>query len=330
MRKALPVGISDFKKLRDRDLYYIDKSLFIKEVIESGPEVILLPRPRRFGKTLNLSMLRYFFEKHKEDRSYLFDGLKIISEKDICQNYQGKYPVIYLTFKDVKNKDWATGYQMIKKIIGQEYKRHDYLLRSDKLDDHEKDIYKQILTMRADKIFYQEALKDLSGYLERYHDQKVQILIDEYDAPIQSGYLNNYYDQVVHFMRSFLGGGLKDNISLEKGILTGILRVAKESIFSGLNNLSVYSLINKQFNTAFGLLKDEVSQLLRDYQLMDKLEQVKDWYNGYQFGQETIYNPWSIVKYVENNGIAEPYWINTSSNDLIHKIITEGIEVKED
>ncbi|MCK4258651.1 MAG: AAA family ATPase [Halanaerobiales bacterium] len=270
-RKRLPIGISDFKEIIDNDCYYVDKSLFIKEIIDSDAKVLLLPRPRRFGKTLNISMLRYYFEKTDEDRNYLFKDLAISKSKEY-QKYQGKFPLIYLTFKDVRQENWEKAYMMFKKIIAEEYKRHNYLLANDALESLEKDLYTKIMIMKADTIFNEDALKDLSRYLERYHKEKVIILIDEYDTPIQSGYINGYYNDVVDFMRNFLSGALKDNISLKKGILTGILRVAKESIFSGLNNLSVYSLLSEKFNKYFGILEEEVGKFLQEYDLEDHLK----------------------------------------------------------
>ena len=331
MEKRLPVGVSDFKEMIEDDYYYVDKSLFIKELIDNPAKVALIPRPRRFGKTLNLSMVQYFFERSGEDNSHLFTGLKIMEADDKYLAKQGKQPVISLTFKDIKHSKWDKCLKDMMKLIAEEYSRHDYLLASEVLNDYQRRVYREIISLEADDIFYQSALKDLSQYLREYYQERVMILIDEYDAPIQTGYLNGYYNQVVDFMRNLLSGGLKDNPHLEKGILTGILRVAKESIFSGLNNLSVYTLLDKQFAHSFGLLEEEVKQLLADYQLSGCLDEVKNWYNGYSFGNQVIYNPWSIIKYVENNGLADPYWANTSSNDLIKQtILAGGSQLKTD
>ena len=327
MKKSLPIGISDFKKLRDRNCYYIDKTLMIKEVIDSKVEVILLPRPRRFGKTLNLSMLKYFFEKSENDYSYLFKDLDI-NNKTECMEYQGKYPVISLTFKDIKDRDWSNSFQKIKRLLIEEYERHSYIIEC--LSAGEQKYYHTIVMGEAEQSEYEISLRYLTKFLKRYHQENVMILIDEYDAPIQSGYLNGYYQEIISFMRNFLSGGLKDNSALEKGILTGILRVAKESIFSGLNNLSVYSLLKPHFNQYFGLLIEEVENFLNYYDLEESSKEVKEWYNGYLFGGETVYNPWSVIKYVENRGVPEMFWVNTSGNDLVKEIIAQGIEIKED
>ena len=330
MKKDLPIGISDFKEIIENQYYYIDKSLFIKEILNSGAKVILLPRPRRFGKTLNISMLKYYFEKNDEENN-LFKGLKIEKSGEQYLKHQGQYPVIFLTFKDVQDGKWQNSYNKIKRIIIEEFEKHDYLYDPNILKESEMNFFKAVISGKAEKDVYEDSLKYLSKFLYDYHQQKVIILIDEYDAPIQSGHLNNYYNKVVSFMRGFLSGGLKDNIALKKGILTGILRVGKESIFSGLNNLSVYTILDTKFNKFFGLLEHEVKEFMSEYKLKDKFDEVKKWYNGYNFGGNIIYNPWSIVKYIESNGIAEPYWLNTSSNDVIKDILKEsGPGVKND
>jgi hypothetical protein len=329
--KKLPVGIDDFKKIREEDFYYIDKSLFIKDIIDEGAQVVLLPRPRRFGKTLNLSMLRYYFEKYADDHSNLFSGLQIEEEGKDYLNKQGKYPVIDITFKDIKEENWDKAKLKLKKMIAREYKRHRYLLQSNQLDEYDKEFFNKILSLEANIAFYEEALKDLSDYLAAYHDEKVIILVDEYDQPIQSAYTNDFYDKMINFMRNFLSGGLKNNSALEKGVLTGILRVAKESIFSGLNNLVVSSLLDKEYSEYFGLLEEEVEEIFAYYKLDYELEEIKDWYNGYNFGNQTVYNPWSIINCIRKDGEAAPYWANTSSNDLIKNLIIEGSsELKSD
>lgn len=260
-------------------------------------------------------MLKYFFEKTDVDavNSYLFENLNIWQAGDEYINQLGKYPVIFLTFKDVKDANWQSSYNKLQRLIIEEYERHNYLLNNQILTSSEKDFYCSIISKETTQDAFEESLKYLSKFLERYHQSKVMILIDEYDAPIESGYINGYYDQIINFMRNLLSGGLKDNPSLEKGILTGILRVAKESVFSGLNNLSVYSLLNEKFNKQFGLLEEEVEKFLYDYGIKDKLDEVKEWYNGYNFGGKMVYNPWSIVKYIEKAGVFEPYWVNTSA-----------------
>ncbi|AKN31257.1 ATPase AAA [Clostridium carboxidivorans P7] len=322
--KKIPIGISDFKKLISENYYFMDKSLLIKEILEDGSEVILLPRPRRFGKTINMSMLKYFFEKTDEDNSFLFKELNIYKYKDIMGN-QGSYPVIYLTFKDEKYLSWKDCKSGMKFVIGSEFKRHKYLLESNVMNDEEKEMYKDVMNLKAEDIYYHKSLLSLSMYLSKYYSKKAVIIIDEYNVPIQSGYTGDYYEDIINFMRNFLSGGLKDNIYLEKAILTGILRVAKESIFSGLNNLNVYSILKNKYSSYFGFSEVEIEKIFRYYEVEFKLDEVKSWYNGYVFGGNIIYNPWSILNYVNNyeEGL-QPYWINTSSNDLVKSLITKG------
>ncbi|NMM61752.1 AAA family ATPase [Clostridium sp. P21] len=322
--KKISIGITDFKEIVNNNYYLVDKSLFIKEIMEDGSKVLLLPRPRRFGKTINMSMLKYFFEKTDEDNSFLFEELNIYEHKDIMER-QGKYPVIYLTFKDEKYLSWKDCKSGMKFVIGSEFKRHKYLLESNIMDDEEKEIYKDVMNLKAEDIYYYKSLLSLSMYLSKYYNKKAVIIIDEYDVPIQSGYNGDYYEDIINFMRNFLSGGLKDNIYLEKAILTGILRVAKESIFSGLNNLNVYSILKNKYSSYFGFSEAEIENIFRYYKVEFKLDEVKSWYNGYVFGENIIYNPWSILNYVNNyeEGL-QPYWINTSSNDLVKKLITKG------
>ncbi|QXM05193.1 AAA family ATPase [Crassaminicella indica] len=324
--KKVPIGISDFKELITENYYYVDKSLFIKGIIDDGAKVILLPRPRRFGKTLNMSMLRYFFEKSDEDNKYLFENLKVNKYKDIM-GMQGKYPVIYLTFKDVKDTKFKKSYEKVKDIISDEYDKFRYLLESEYLSDVEKIYFKKVLYKEASQGEYEMSLKNLSKYLYKHYKQKIIILIDEYDVLIQSGYLNNYYSESIEFMRNFLSGALKDNIYLEKGVVTGILRVAKESIFSGLNNLKVCTMLNEDYSSNFGFLEYEVKKILKYYNIEYEIDEVRNWYNGYIFGENVIYNPWSILSYVDNykEGF-KAHWVNTSSNDLVKEILTSSGE----
>lgn len=327
--KKLPIGISDFKKLIDEKYYFVDKSLFIKEIVDDGSEVILLPRPRRFGKTLNMTMLKYFFEKSSEDNAYLFKNLKIDDHKSIM-NLQGKYPVIYLTFKDIKNSNFEKCYEKITELISQEYNKHNYLLQN--LNAVDKIYYNDILFKKASAAQYETSLKNLSKFLCGYYGMKTIILIDEYDVPIQSGYLNNYYNDVIEFMRNFLSSGLKDNEYLQKSVLTGILRIAKESIFSGLNNLEVCTILKEAYSDNFGFLENEVKEALNYYKIEFEMSEIKDWYNGYIFGSNIIYNPWSILNYVKNwkDGF-KPYWVNTSSNDLVKSLLAESSKgIKEE
>ncbi|MDF2719281.1 MAG: family ATPase [Paenibacillus sp.] len=324
MKLKLPIGVSDFREIKEGDYYYADKSLLLRELMDNGSEAVLMPRPRRFGKTLNMSMLRYFYELTDTDTSGLFRDLAISRQGEAYMRHQGQYPVIYLTFKDVKCDDWPQCFQEMSRVIGEEYRRHAGLLESGNLFADERTHYVAIMERTADSSAYRNSLRQLSAWLERCYGRKTVILIDEYDTPIIAGYTEGYYDEVIGFMRHLLSGALKDNSSLEKGVLTGILRIAEESVFSGLNNLKVYSLLASGFSSYFGLTEPEVAQLLREYGAEQDLEEVKAWYNGYVFGETTIYNPWSIVNYVDDRDGARPYWVNTSSNDLVRQLLTEG------
>ncbi|MFZ3132575.1 MAG: AAA family ATPase, partial [Desulfosporosinus sp.] len=324
MKKRIAIGVSDFRKMLTGAYYYVDKTLFIQDILEDGSEIILLPRPRRFGKTLNMSMLRYFFEKSAETSRALFEGLAIGQEPD-CMVKQGRYPVINLSFKEIKNDTWEDCLSSFKFIIWQEYQRHSYLLKSDGLDENDLCYYRSISDRSASLIDYQMALSKLSKYLYEYHKQKVIILIDEYDVPIQQAYLKKYYDPLISFMRNFMTAALKDNDYLEKAVLTGVLRVARESLFSGLNNLSVWTILDEPYSRQFGFLETEVEELLKYYGIGAQLEEVRNWYNGYIFGNTVLYNPWSLLKYVPNwQGGLQPYWVNTSDNEIVHRLISRG------
>lgn len=322
-RKKLPIGLSDFKELLEDNYYYADKSLFIKDIIDSGAKSVLLPRPRRFGKTLNLSMLHYFYERSETDHRHLFNHLAISREESTYMAKQGAHPVIFLTFKDVKCANWEECEQLLKRAVSDEYRRHHYLLETSTLKSYEKEEFMNIMRLKADKTAFQQSIKQLSAYLHRYHETKTVILIDEYDTPIHSGYIYGYNDQVIAFMRNLLSGGLKDNTDLEKGVLTGILRLAKESIFSGLNNLQVCSLLQSEYSHYFGFLEHEVEALFHSFEVGCDIHEVKEWYNGYVFGDNVIYNPWSLINFTAQwrNGL-QPYWLHTSSNDLVKQMIT--------
>ena len=326
MRQRLPIGQSDFRNIIMERAYYIDKSLLIKEVINDDAVVLLLPRPRRFGKTVNLSMLRYFFEKTEQEGTYrdLFNGLAIEQEEEF-QTHLGQYPVIFLTFKDVKQRTFEGAYASIKKLIAREFLRHKYLLEGRLLEINELESFSAIIESNASDIFFEDSLRDLCSYLYRYYQQPPVVLIDEYDTPIHTAYFEGYYQDMIAFFRSFFGAGFKDNPVLFKGVLTGILRVAKESIFSGMNNLGVYSLLSHKFSTRFGLTEDEVETLLADYGVSDRFQDVRRWYNGYIFGETTIYNPWSILNYVSNirDGY-KPYWANTASNQFLKELLVNS------
>jgi hypothetical protein len=323
--RKLPIGISDFKEIIEDNFYYVDKSLFIKDVLDLVSKATLIPRPRRFGKTLNISMLKYYFEKSDKDYSYLFKDLAIWQSGEAYRRHQGQYPVIFLTFKDVHSSNWELCYGHLQKVIAKEYERHMYLLESNMINDINKKEFTAILNNTANRTDYENALKNLSHYLGKFYDKKVMIFIDEYDTPVQQGFLGGYYNEIIEFMRNFLSGALKDNPALEKGILTGILRVAKESIFTGLNNFEVYSILKNEFSTYFGFLENEVHAMLQYYGIETALQDVRSWYNGYIFGQSIVYNPWSMLKFAKEHpyGLI-PHWLNTSSNELVKRLIIAG------
>ena len=322
MKKIL-IGESDFKKIQKEKAYYIDKSLFIEDMLNCPHKVMLLPRPRRFGKTLNLSLLYHFFEKRDEDESYLFDNLAI-KKSPLFQDYFGKYPVIFITFKDIKHVTWEACWNDIKHIISQVYETHSYLLNSDYLSEQESLDYKNIIKKEANEVDYSNSLKMLSKHLNDYHQKDVIILTDEYDTPIHAGYQYGYYDEyAIPFMRNLLSGAYKDNSNLYRGVITGTLRISKESIFTGLNNLGVYTLLKKKFNTSFGFTEDEVKNILEDFNLSEHYPIILKWYDGYKFGGKKVFNPWSVMNFISNNDEKpEPYWINTSSLEMIEEIIT--------
>jgi len=322
----LNIGISDFQKLRTNPSYYIDKSLFIKDVIDNSHEVLLITRPRRFGKTLNMSMLQYFFEAG-ENRRELFNGLAI--EKDpIFDRHFGKYPVIFLTFKDIKNNKWKDSFEGITKLIQAEFGKYQYLLDWKELPTFAVKMFTNIIQDQASKRDYEDSLKVLSEQLHKYHKTPAVILIDEYDTPIHNGYINDFYDRI-DFMRNLLSGAFKDNAHLFKGVITGALRISKESIFTGFNNPGVYTILDKKFNTSFGFTKDEVKQLLVDFDLSDHYDTIAEWYDGYLFGQELIFNPWSVLNYIDaSDQEPQPYWINTGGTDLIEQSI--AFEIQEE
>lgn len=330
MRK-IPVGISDFKELIQKNCAYIDKTLFIKELLEKEPKVALIPRMRRFGKTLNLSMLRYYFEKAQEDTSYLFTSLNIWKDEKY-RALQGQFPVIFLTLKDLKMSTWERTFNKFCGLISKEFNRHMYLLEGTILTQKEKNQFEAILFEKAEQALYEDSLLLLSEWLFRFYGKRVILLIDEYDTPAHSGFVNGFYNELIPFLRNWLSAGLKDNSSLEFAVLTGILRVAKESIFSGLNNVSICTIFNKTFQDKFGLLESEVQELLQEYNLSHKLSEIKKWYNGYTIGScSEIYNPWSVLSCIWAEGTIASYWINTSDNALINQLITRGsVQVKKD
>ena len=315
----LPIGLSDFRKIREQDYYYVDKSLFIQEVLNRGSEVLLLPRPRRFGKTLNLSMLRYFLEKREENLADLFKGLALENETSIMQ-HQGRYPVIFLTFKSCKGSTIDQCLSEIRRLLKKLYLEHQTSVYP-KLNLQEQQDYDRIIE-RQDDGDWEDALSFLMQLLYQQTGTRVIVLLDEYDAPIHAGQEHGYYDEIVLFMKLLLGNALKDNFSLEKGIVTGVLRIAKESIFSDLNNLDVFSLLDLEFQDHFGFTEAEIERLIEDFPVSEA-ETLKTWYNGYRFGERVIYNPWSVLSFMSRKRkLPRPYWINTASNSLLRELIT--------
>ena len=322
-RRQVPIGTSDFKEIVS-DFYYIDKTLFIKDLLDTKSKVFLFSRPRRFGKTSNMSMLKYFFEKTEEDTSVLFKDLQIWNQGEVYRKEQGKSPVIYLTLKDIKFNSWEETFRGLKMIISEEYTRHKYLLQSEQMNIEEIQYFKIITEMTGDAIAYQRSLSRLTRILHKAYGEKPILLLDEYDIPIQQGYVAGFYQEVISFMRNWLSGGLKDNVDLKFAALTGILRVAKESIFSGLNNLEVFTILDEPFRQYFGFTQGEVETLVKDYDCLDKLGEIKNWYDGYYFGNLDIYNPWSVLRYIKNDCQPEAYWLSTSSNDIIGQLLDEA------
>lgn len=320
-KKPLPIGVTDFKKAVS-DYYYVDKTLMIKDILDNKTEAMLFTRPRRFGKTLNMDMLKTFFEKTDEDTSVYFKDKLIWKCGEKYQDYQGKYPVIFLSFKDVKCKTYEETLEMISNLISFEFVRHSELEKSNKLNEYEKGLYKKFANSDASEVEYTISLQFLSLILKKHYNEKVIIIIDEYDVPIQRGYINNFYENIISFMRNFFSAGFKDNQNLTFGIMTGILRVSKESIFSGLNNIKVCSILDKKYSEYFGFTHDEVKEMLDYYNKSIKYREVSDWYDGYLFGEVKIFNPWSVINYIDNNCIAKPFWTSTSSNDIIGEVIS--------
>ena len=330
----LPMGCEDFRILIDKKLLFVDKTLLIKELIDNdGTTVSLITRPRRFGKTLNLSMLHYFFAekiKNKPTKN-LFNGLKISEAGEHYMKHQGQYPVINVSFKRLKGKTYEVMLNRMRELIGFTYKQHLELLDSPYLVKQQKNSFEAMLEDNATEAHLEASLLNLSEYLYMHYKKEVIILIDEYDTPIESSYVNGYYSEAVEMMRELLGACLKTNPYLERAVLTGITRVSKESLFSGLNNIAVYSLLNRQYEAYFGFTEKEVNKLIRKMNYQDKLVEMKAWYNGYKIGDTTVYNPWSIISCMKNQGLLQSYWINTSGNDLIKKLlINSSLKFKQD
>lgn len=317
----LPIGISDYR-LASSEYYYVDKTMMIRDFIDERPMVSLFTRPRRFGKTLNMDMLRTFFEKTEEDTSVYFKDKKIWACGKKYREYQGKYPVIFITFKDIKKDTWEETFERIVQLIRIEYKRHAELANSTKIQDA--DYYKKIIEGSMDPVLFDASLYMLSKMLHEHHGIAPVIIIDEYDIPIQQGYMKGYYDKVILFMRNLFSGGFKDNKHLSYGFLTGILRVAKESIFSGLNNLVVNSVLDNKYSAYFGFTPDEVKEMAEYYHVADKYGEICEWYDGYRFGKSEIFNPWSVINYFNNECEPRAFWQSTGSNDIIGEILVEA------
>lgn len=318
--KSLPIGISDYVRAQE-EYYYVDKTLLIKEFLDKKPLVSLFTRPRRFGKTLNMDMLRVFFEISDKDTSKYFADKNIWQCGEEYRSHQGKYPVIFLTFKDVKFDTWDATIDKIRGLLQEEYGRHQELLNSDKLSQYEKEYFTKIISATANEVELTSSLERLSKMLASHYDKAPVIIIDEYDTPIQEGYSKDFYDEIIGFMRNFFSGAFKDNKNLSYGFLTGILRIAQESIFSGLNNLTVNSVMDEEYDSFFGFTESEVKAMLSYYGVSDKEEELKDWYDGYLFGSEEIYNPWSVINYISKGCLPQAYWVNTGKNEILDDVL---------
>ena len=321
-KKAVPVGIEDFKELIQDEYYYVDKTLLIDEMLMNKSKVTLFTRPRRFGKTLNMSMLRYFFDvKDKEENKKLFENLKIYDSEYMSE--QGKYPVIFVSLKDLKEDTWEECLESIKDIMYKIFNEYSFLRK--KLNIVEKRQFDKIWEITGNERNFKTSLLDLSNYLNKYYGEKVIILIDEYDAPIINAFDKGYYNEAINFFQTFYSSALKTNNSLKYGVLTGITRIIKEGIFSGLNNLYVNTILSKDYSEYFGLLENEVIEMLEYFDMKYKIEEVREWYNGYIFGESKVYNPWSIVNYVREKEI-KAYWANVSGNTLLENMLNHAGE----
>ena len=326
--QEIGIGESDFKMLRKKDYYFVDKSLFIKDIIDNSSKVALITRPRRFGKTLNMSMLRYYFDCEVKDSRELFNGLKIMEQGEEYTSKQGVYPCIYITLKDVTGRNYEEMMTFFKTQLLEIFMDHSNLLKSEKLSDFEKEIMTPILYVKEDDAQARDALKMLSKLLYKEYDSPVMLFVDEYDVPLQHAYVNGYYDEAVNFFKAFYGTTFKDNPYLEKTILTGVSRVAKESIFSGANNFKVFTVLDNEFSEDFGITQEEMKKIIEDFDIHDDEQKIKEWYDGYRIGNtEGIYNPWSILNYLTDRKLV-PYWVNTSSNDIIKLILKRSTTVK--
>lgn len=329
--RPLPIGISDFAAIIQKGSYYVDKTLLIKELLDSTAGVTLFTRPRRFGKTLNMSMLKYFFEDdrdmhgQKRDWSGLFEGLNIMEAGEQYLAHMGQYPVIYLTFKDTKRESFEESYQQFQMLIAEEYNRHNFLLESISNQQY-RETYQAIASKKATQVEYQNAIRFLSQCLELYYGRKPVVLIDEYDVALENAWSRGFYGKMIDFIKTLFESGLKDNTSLGFAAITGCLRVSKESIFTGMNNLSIVSIRNAKYDEYFGFKPSEVQQMCHYYHMDDEYSTIQEWYDGYTFGQTDIYNPWSVIQYIDDarvntNWLPMAYWANTSSNSIVRTLI---------
>ena len=322
------IGISDFKMLRMRDNYYMDKTMYIKHIIDNQAGVILITRPRRFGKTLNMSTLKYYFDCTQKDNKELFRGLKIMDQGEKYTSKLGYYPVIYMTLKDAGLMDYKLMIMQLKTIIMELYYEHRYVLKGE-MSEGERKIFNKILAANANDIDLINSVKMLSKLLSQNFEKPVILLIDEYDVPLQNAYVEGYYEEAVKFFKTFYRTTFKDNPYLEKTVLTGVSRVAKESIFSGANNFKVFTVLDDEFSSDFGITEEEMNKVIKDFDIQDEKDNIRKWYDGYTIGNtEGIYNPWSIINYLTDKKLV-PYWVNTSSNDLIKMTLKNSVTVKE-
>jgi len=326
--KKLPIGISNFKELIVENYYYVDKTEFVSEILDTSPKIILLPRPRRFGKTLNLSMLNYFFSVENSNKT-LFDGLNISKNQSAMKHFN-RYPIIYISFKDVKEKNFEKSLNKIKRLVSNEFRKHYKIIMESDIESIDRKIVDKIIIEEASEVDIGNSFKLLSKLLTIAYNQKCIVLIDEYDTPIQTGFMEGYYKDIVDFFKTFMGAVLKDNDTyIYKAVLTGILRVSKESIFSDLNNIKVYTLLDDEFNDIFGFTTNEVKSMLEEYELADRFEEVEKWYDGYTIGDCHIYNPWSLLNYADSKKF-DVYWANTSSNGIIRTLVENSEDFRGD
>lgn len=329
LKKKLPIGMEDFKEFRSGDYYYIDKTELIRELLQGGGKVTLFTRPRRFGKSLNMSMLKYFFDINGDKK--IFDGLDILKETELCEEYMGKFPVVFVSLKDIDADSYQTAFETAAMLINAEAGRHQYLLDSGRLTQHEKEAFRALLDRELSEATFCNSLKLMSQLLEKHYGQKVILLIDEYDVPLARAHVQGYYEKMVSLIRGLFHQALKTNSSLQMAVLTGCMRISKESIFTGLNNLYVLSITDVAFEEYFGFTDQEIKILLDYYEISDKYDVIKEWYDGYRFGSVKVYCPWDVICYCQKlradpDTSPQNFWSNTSSNDVVRRFIREAEE----